>query len=267
MSLHILKERYEIVRELAKKAGRKTLLARDLKTDELVVVKLVTFNSELSWEELKLFEGEATTLRNLSFSAIPSYIDFFEVALPDRKGLALVQTYIEADSLEQQVENRGIISENEVKQLAESILRILVYLHERNPSVIHRDIKPSNILLTNRSGNYIGDVFLIDFGSVQTLVNSKSDFSTIVGTYGYIAPEQFREITVAASDLYGLGATLIYLLTGKSPADLLQEEESIKLEQITGCSGEFCEWLRKMVEPSQEKRFQSAAKALKNLKN
>ncbi|MEL7240927.1 MAG: serine/threonine-protein kinase [Cyanobacteria bacterium J06643_5] len=267
MSLHLLKERYEIVRELGKKAGRKTLLARDLKTDELVVVKLVTFNSELSWEELKLFEREVITLRNLSFSAIPSYIDFFEVALPDRKGLALVQTYIEADSLEQQVENRGVFSENEVKQLAESILRILVYLHGRNPSVIHRDIKPSNILLTNRSGNYIGDVFLIDFGSVQTLANSKSEFSTIVGTYGYMAPEQFRGITVAASDLYGLGATLIYLLTGKSPTDSAKEEGSTKIEQTTGCSGEFCEWLRKMVEPSQEKRFKSAAKALNNLKN
>lgn len=267
MSLHILKERYEIVRQLAKKAGRKTLLARDLKTDELVVVKLVTFNSEVSWEELELFEREAKTLRNLSFSAIPSYIDFFEVALPDQKGLALVQTYIEADSLEQQVEKRGVFSEEEVKQLAKSVLKILVYLQKRNPSVIHRDIKPSNLLLTNRSGNNIGDVFLIDFGSVQTLTSSEGEFYTIVGAYGYMAPEQFVGQAVAASDLYCLGATLIYVLTGKSPVDLTCEEGKIKFEQIASCSGEFSEWLNKMVEPSQEKRFQSAAKALENLEN
>lgn len=267
MSLHILKERYEIVRQLAKKAGRKTLLAKDLRTDELVVVKLLTFNSKVSWEELKLFEREANTLRNLSFSAIPSYIDFFEVALADKKGLALVQTYIEADSLEQQVEKRGVFSEEEVKQLAKSILRILVYLHGRNPSVIHRDIKPSNILLTNRSGNNIGDVFLIDFGSVQTLASSESEVYTMVGTYGYMAPEQFGGLAIAASDLYGLGATLIYVLTGKSLTDLTNEGGTIKFEQIAGCSGEFSEWLDKMVETSQEKRFQSAAKALEKLEN
>ena len=267
MSLRILKERYEIVRQLAKKAGRKTLLARDLKTDELVVVKLLIFNSEVSWEELKLFEREANTLRNLSFSAIPSYIDFFEVALPDKKGLALVQTYIDADSLEQQVENRGVFNEEEVKQLAKSILKILVYLQERNPSVVHRNIKPSNILLTNRSGNNIGDVFLIDFGTVQTLASSEEEYSTIVGTYGYMAPEQFAGRAVAASDLYGLGATLIYLLTGNSSTYLSQEEIIIELEQIANCSGEFSKWLNEMLEPSQEKRFKSATEALKNLEN
>ena len=252
MSLHILKERYVIVRQLAKKAGRKTLLARDLKTNELVVVKLLTFNSEMGWEELKLFEREAKILRNLCFSAIPSYIDFFEVTLLDRKALALVQTYIEADSLEQQVE---------------SILQILVYLQGQNPSVIHRDIKPSNILLTNRSGNNIGDVYLIDFGSVQTLASSESEISTVVGTYGYMAPEQFGGRAVAASDLYGLGATLIYLLTGNFPGDLPSKEGIIEFEKVAGCSGDFSEWLRKMVEPLQENRFQSAVKALKNLEN
>ena len=267
MSLHILKERYEIVRQLAKKAGRKTLLARDLKTDELVVVKLLIFNSEVSWEELKLFEREANTLRNLSFSAIPSYIDFFEVALPDKKGLALVQTYIDADSLEQQVENRGVFNEEEVKQLAKSILKILVYLQERNPSVVHRNIKPSNILLTNRSGNNIGDVFLIDFDTVQTLASNEDKYSSIVGTYGYMAPEQFAGRAVAASDLYGLGATLIYLLTGNSSTYLSQEEIIIELEQIANCSGEFSKWLNEMLEPSQEKRFKSATEALKNLEN
>ena len=267
MSLHILKERYEIVRQLAKKAGRKTLLARDLKTDELVVDKLLIYNSEVSCEELKLYERESTTLRNHTFSEIPSYIDFFEVALPDKKGLALVQTYIDADSLEQQVENRGVFNEEEVKQLAKSILKILVYLQERNPSVVHRNIKPSNILLTNRSGNNIGDVFLIDFDTVQTFASSEVKYSSIVWTYGYIAPEQFAGRAVAASDLYGLGATLIYLLTGNSSTYLSQEEIIIELEQIANCSGEFSKWLNEMLEPSQEKRFKSATEALKNLEN
>lgn len=265
MSLRILKERYEIVRQLAKKSGRKTLLARDLKTNKLVVVKLLTFNSEVKWEELKLFEREAKTLRNLCYSAIPSYIDFFEIKLANKNALAFVQSYIEAVSLEQHIEKRGIFSEAEVKQLAESVLQILVYLHGQNPSVIHRDIKPSNLLLTNRSGNSIGDIYLIDFGCVQTLASS-DDIGTVVGTYGYMAPEQFGSRAVAASDLYSLGATLIYLLTGKSPADLPQKQGKIQFE-VAKCSPEFSEWLEQMVQPSQEKRFKSATEALKNLHN
>ncbi|MGB3761017.1 MAG: serine/threonine-protein kinase [Rivularia sp. (in: cyanobacteria)] len=265
MSLRILKERYEIVRLLTKKAGRKTLLARDLQTNELVVVKLLTFNSEVKWEELKLFEREAKTLRNLCYSAIPSYIDFFEVTLPNKKALAFVQSYIEADSLEQQIEKRGVFSEAEVKHLAKSVLQILVYLHGQNPSVIHRDIKPSNLLITNRSGNRIGDVYLVDFGSVQTLASSDGS-CTVVGTYGYMAPEQFGSRAVAATDLYGLGATLIYLLTKKPPADLPQKQGKIQFE-IADCSQDFCKWLEQMIEPLQEQRFKSADEALKNLEN
>ncbi len=265
MSLRILKERYEILRQLAKTAGRKTLLARDLKTNKLVVVKLLTFNSEVKWEELKLFEREAKTLRNLCYSAIPSYVDFFEIKLGNQNALAFVQSYIEAVSLEQQIQKRGIFREAEVKQLAKSVLQIFVYLHGQNPSVIHRDIKPSNLLLKNRSGNSIGDIYLVDFGSVQTLASSE-DTGTVVGTYGYMAPEQFGSCAVAASDLYSLGATLIYLLTGKSPTDLPQKQGKIQFE-LADCSPEFREWLEQMVESSLEKRFKSATEALKNLDN
>ncbi|MCJ8279904.1 MAG: serine/threonine protein kinase [Rivularia sp. ALOHA_DT_140] len=264
MSLQILKERYEIIRQLAKKAGRKTLLARDLNTNELVVVKLLIFNSEVKWEELKLFETEAKTLHNLSFSAIPSCLDFFEVKLADKKALAFVQTYIEADSLEQHIQKRGIFQESEVKEVAKSFLRILVYLQEQNPPIIHRDIKPSNILLTNRSGNRIGDIFLVDFGSVETLASSESGVLTVVGTYGYMAPEQFGGRAVAASDLYGLGATLIYLLTGKSPQDLPQKQGLIQFEKVAECSREFSEWLKTMIEPLQEKRFKTEVEAYEN---
>ncbi|MGB3534227.1 MAG: protein kinase [Microcoleaceae cyanobacterium] len=85
------------------------------------------------------------------------------------------------------------------------------YLHSHLHPVIHRDIKPSNILLTDRSGNSPGTVYLVDFGSVKTVIQSGT--ITIVGTYGYMPTEQFGGKTTPASDLYSLGATLIYLIT------------------------------------------------------
>ena len=262
----VLGDRYEIQQSLGKKAGRRTLLARDSISQELVVVKLLTFSDDFEWEYLKLFEREAQILQNLSHPAIPRYLDFFELDLPHAKGFALVQSYLEAPSLEQQLKGGRSFSEAEIKQLAHSVLDILIYLHERQPPVIHRDIKPSNILLTHRSGHSIGEVYLVDFGSVQSLAATEGGTITVVGTYGYMPPEQFGGRAVAASDLYSLGATLIYLVSGKHPADLPQKDLRIEFEGETNLSPALNYWLRRMIEPSLERRFSSATVALQALK-
>ncbi|MTJ06660.1 serine/threonine-protein kinase [Anabaena sp. UHCC 0204] len=260
----ILLERYEVQQQLGKKAGRRTLLTRDLQTQELVVIKLLSFDDDFQWDDLKLFEREAETLKAISHPAIPHYLDYFELDTPEYKGFALIQSYIPAESLETQIKAGRSFSESEVRELAKAILNILTYLHNRQPPVIHRDIKPSNILLTNRSGNSVGDVYLVDFGSVQTIVRSNSTM-TVVGSYGYMPPEQFSGKATPASDLYGLGATLIYLITGQHPADLPQEDLIIKFEQAANVSPGFSNWLRKMTEPMLSRRLGSAEKALKSL--
>ncbi|MBF2021133.1 MAG: serine/threonine protein kinase [Hydrococcus sp. C42_A2020_068] len=261
----IISDRYEIQKQLGKKAGRQTFLARDLQTQELVVIKLLTFGEDFEWKHLELFEREAQTLRNLSHPAIPRYLNHFDVNLPNFKGFALVQTYIDAKSLEEQLNSGRTFNQEEVKELAKSLLEILIYLHGQNPPVIHRDIKPSNILLTNRSGHSVGQVYLVDFGAVQTLAAREGATMTLVGTYGYMPPEQFGGRVVPASDLYSLGATLIYLFTGTPPADLPQKDLRIEFEKFTNLSPALRNWLRRMTEPSLERRFQSAEQALQAL--
>ncbi|MCC3419060.1 MAG: serine/threonine protein kinase [Microcoleus sp. PH2017_01_SCD_O_A] len=250
----ILENRYKCSRRLGKQAGRQTLLARDLKTQQQVVVKLLSFSSDFNWEDLKLFQREVETLKSLSHPAIPQYLDSFEIDTPSRKGFALVQTYIEAKSLQEYLSDGRTFSENEVKQLATALLDILGYLHQRQPPVIHRDIKPSNILLKNRSGNSVGEVYLVDFGAVQTLATQQGKTVTVVGTYGYMPPEQFGGRAVPASDLYGLGATLIALITKQHPADLPQQDLRIEFEQFTELSPGFSNWLKWMTHPSLERR-------------
>ncbi|WP_353929522.1 serine/threonine-protein kinase [Okeanomitos corallinicola TIOX110] len=257
----ILLERYEVQQQLGKKAGRRTLLTRDLQTQELVVVKLLTFDDEFQWEDLKLFEREAETLKSISHPAIPRYLDYFELDAPNYKGFALVQSYIPAQSLETQIKAGRSFNEQEVKQLATALLEILKYLHSQQPPVIHRDIKPSNILLTNRSGNNVGDVYLVDFGSVQTIVRTNSTM-TVVGSYGYMPPEQFSGKATPASDLYGLGATLIYLVTGQHPADLPQQDLVIQFKEFANITPHFSSWLQKMTQPILSQRMASADKAL-----
>lgn len=267
MASQILGDFYEVERQIAKKAGRKTLLCRDLRSKELVVVKLVSFSSDFEWDDLKFFEREAETLKSLSHKAIPQYLDYFEQTCDRVKSFALVQTYIPAKSLQEHLQAGRSFSEAEVQELAKALLEILIYLHDRHPAVIHRDLKPSNILLGDRTGNSIGQVYLVDFGSVQTLAAKEDGTITVVGTYGYMPPEQFGGRTVPASDIYSLGATLIGLLTGTHPADLPQKDGCIQFARSVNVSRNFANWLEQTIQPSLDKRFTSAQKALQVLEN
>jgi serine/threonine protein kinase len=261
----ILSDRYQIIEVLAKKAGRRTLLAKNIQTEELVVVKLLTFSQEFEWEDLKLFEREVQTLKFISHPCVPTYLDYFDWDSDRGKHLALVHTYAEGESLENQLRNGRHFTELELQDLARQILEILIYLHGLKPPVIHRDIKPSNIILGNRSGHSVGQVYLVDFGSVQTLAAKDNGTITIVGTYGYMPPEQFGGRVVSASDLYSLGATLIFLATGIHPADLPQVEGRIDFSRLTNFSVGFTNWLRCLTDFSLERRFSDAMTALKML--
>jgi hypothetical protein len=254
--------RYRPERRLSKRSGRHTYLAQDLLTSEQVVIKLLLFGPDFDWADLKLFEREAQILQTLSHPAIPQYRDHFEVSFEGGRGLALVQTYIDAPSLQEWIEQGRRFAEPEVRELAQKLLRILVYLHELHPPVIHRDLKPSNILLGSDQ-----QVYLVDFGSVQAAAPREQGSYTVVGSYGYMPLEQFGGRTVPASDLYSLGATLIHLLTGQHPADLPQEGARIVFEQAVHLSPPFRDWLRWMTEPLAADRPASARQALEALEH
>jgi serine/threonine protein kinase len=256
----ILADRYQIREQLSSKAGRQTFLAQDLQSQDLVIIKVLRFGASFQWDDLKLFEREASTLKNLAHPAIPQYLDYFELDLADLRGFALVQTYLPAPSLETVVKEGRSFSEQDVTDIADRLLSILTYLHEQNPPVIHRDIKPSNILLSNRSAHSVGDVYLVDFGSVQTSANKDGGTVTIVGSYGYMPLEQFGGQTRAASDLYSLGMTLIYLLTGRHPAELIGTNGEIRFDR-SNLSDQFSGWLNQMIQPHLDKRFNSAKSA------
>jgi serine/threonine protein kinase len=261
---HVLHDRYLTQSLLGHKKSRRTFLAKDLDNQSLVVIKLLLLGNDFAWEDFKLFEREAEVLKSLNSPAIPRYLDFFEAETEWGKGFALVQNYIEAKSLQEWVQAGRVFSQEDIKGFAKQLLEILDYLHLHQPPVIHRDIKPSNILLGDRSGNHPGKIYLVDFGSVQT-ASHEGGTITIVGTYGYMPPEQFGGRALPASDLYSLGATLIYLIAGQHPADLLQDDLRINLKPVAQNNFELTAWLECLTEPSLKERFGTAAEALKSL--
>jgi serine/threonine protein kinase len=256
----VLGDRYQVQSLLGRQTGRRTFLARDLQTEQLVVLKLLLFGPDFTWDDLKLFEREAEVLKSLDLPTIPKYLDCFDVDTELGKGFVLVQTYIEAKSLQNWLDVGRTFSEEDLISIAKQLLSILDYLHSRQPAVIHRDIKPSNILLGDRSGNSPGQVYLVDFGSVKTAANGST--ITIVGTYGYMPPEQFGGHTSPASDLYALGATIICLATGQHPSELPHRDMRIDFVDRVNLALHMTQWLQFMTATSVDSRLKSASQAL-----
>ena len=262
----ILHNRYKLQQQLGHTAaGRQTWLATDLqtKTPQPIIVKLLAFNPQMQWEDVKLFEREAQVLQHLAHPQIPRYRDSFAIDAEAGKGLpmfGLVQDYIEGKSLQELLDKGYKFTLTEVPTITVQCLEILVYLHELSPPVLHRDIKPSNLIL---DGN--NRLYLVDFGSVQERAKAEGVSFTVVGTGGYAPPEQLWGKAVASSDLYALGATLIYLLTGVAPAALPQSNLRIEWMERVTVNPDFALWLNQLIDPVVEKRFPTAREALREL--
>jgi eukaryotic-like serine/threonine-protein kinase len=220
-----------------------------------------------SWGSLphskSLFERKAKVLRQLNHPAIHRYLDYFQVDTESDRRFYIAQQLVDGESLEFLIDSGWRGTEVDIQEIASQILQILIYLQELQPPVIHRDIKPQNLI---RRGD--GIITLVDFGAVQdTYLNTQFGRSTVVGTYGYMATEQFRGKSIPASDLFGLGATILFLLTGRSPADLPEVRMKINFRGAVNISKVFADWLEQMLEPVSEDRFSSARQALAALKN
>lgn len=111
----------------------------------------------------------------------------------------------------------------------------VAYLHSLEPSVIHRDL--NNLIRSDNSR-----IYLVDFGAVQnTYYNTLMQGSTVVGTYGYMTPEQYRGGAVLATNLYSLGCTLLFLLTGGTPAELPQKKLKIDFRKSVRVKEDFAD--------------------------
>lgn len=163
-------------------------------------------------QTVESFKREAAILTTLRHSALPRVTDFFSDG-EDR--WYLVMDFIEGETLQSVFDRRGRIPEAEVLNWAYQIAAVLDYLHHLNTPVIIRDLKPANIMLTASN-----EIKLIDFGIARHFMGEKRPDSTFMGygSQGFAPPEQYGESqTDVRSDLYSLGATLHYLLSGIDP--------------------------------------------------
>ncbi|NES18565.1 MAG: serine/threonine protein kinase [Symploca sp. SIO3E6] len=248
---------YLIERELGsnRTGGRVTYLARDMNTQQQVVIKQFQFaKTSSTWSDYNAYHREIEVLQGLKHRGIPCYLNAFQT----EDGFCMVQEYKNASTI---AASRSF-NPNEIKQIAVSLLEILVYLQHRIPPVIHRDIKPENILVDEQM-----NVYLVDFGFAR-IGNGEVGVSSVVkGTLGFMPPEQlFNRQLTEASDLYGLGMTLICLLTRTKSVDignLVDITYRINFKHLLPkLNFHWVKWLEKMVEPKLQERFPHAEAAL-----
>ncbi len=264
----LFRDRYEVLRMIGRGGFGVTFLARDtlLPGEPMCVIKQLCpkFHDPSALENARRrFEREAKTLAKLgSHSQIPMLLDYF-IAEGE---FYLVQEYIRGSTLARLVRRSGCLSEKAAKRFLREMLPVLEYIH--NQQVIHRDIKPQNVIRCQDDGRLV----LIDFGAVKEQIaqgdNSlKASTTHFIGTVGFAPPEQFYLRPVFASDIYSLGVTCLYLLTGKAPLDFDSDPQSGELlwQGSLHLSDSFARILGKMLKISLQDRYRSAKAILRDL--
>ncbi len=222
----LLDGRYRLLEEIGRGRWGRTFRAEHTSTHEITAIKIVSTMDALEPKVRQLLRRETAVLRQLRHPNIPSYVEHFELREAGRHRLCIVQEYVQGPTLAQEFVERRY-AQDEVLDMLEALLDILGYLHGLSPPVIHRDIKPGNIIRRASDGRLV----LIDFGAVrEALQDPELGGSTVAGTFGYMAPEQFRGDADARTDFYALGATAAFLLTRREPRALLDHRNQLRFQ-------------------------------------
>lgn len=267
-----LNGRYQVIQVLGHGGFGETFLAEDtyLPSRRRCVIKQLKVMSNPQMNQVgqqkfqqERFGREAATLEKLGEGSdqIPKLFAYFA----ENEQFYLIQEWIQGPTLTDVVTAQETISEVDVKNILVSLLSVLAYVH--SGGIIHRDIKPDNIILRNINSQPV----LIDFGAVKetvaTVINAqgKSDRSIVVGTPGFMAPEQAAGRPIYASDLYSLGLTAIYMLTGKHPQQLELDSETGEIlwhKYSTNVSPELRAVLDRAIKYHPRDRYTTAQKML-----
>nr|WP_034936969.1 serine/threonine-protein kinase [Gloeocapsa sp. PCC 73106] len=225
METKLLNNRYRMLQTLGRGGFGETFLATDihLPSERQCVIKQLKPAVQPPEEWVKdRFHREAAILEELGEKSpqIPRLYAYFA----EGGDFYLVQEWIEGVNLKQKVNKEGPLKEEEVTEILRKLLPVLEYTHSYK--IIHRDIKPENIILRQSDRLPV----LIDFGAVKeaviTQANQQGSMSIAIGTSGYMASEQAAGRPVYSSDLYSLGLTAIYLLTGMTPQELESDSQT-----------------------------------------
>ena len=220
--------RLSFYRELTVLDEKKNIvLVQDIRNSELCVKKTLDIYSRDVYEQLA----------SVRIEGVPAVKE----CVADDGKLIVVEEYVQGRSLKQVLDEQGLLNEEQAYDIAVQLADVLVRLHQLEPAIVHRDIKPSNIIIEKN-----GHVNLIDFNSARHVNADKNEDTRMLGTVYFAAPEQFGfGQSDERTDIYGLGATINYIMTGDKPGAGIAE-----------CR--FSDILKKCLMVDAKDRYQSA---------
>ena len=246
---------YQVLRTLGQGGMGTTYLAWDKQgiingKPQLFVLKQMNADMLNIPKAQELFEREACTLKSLQHSGIPQYYDFF---VEDGKKY-LAMELIHGQDLEKRVLIKGPVTPPQAIAWMVQTCDILNYLHHQDPPLIHRDIKPANLMVKTANNQIV----ILDFGAVKEIGTAPG---TRIGAEGYCAPEQERGQPLTQSDLYAIGPTLIFLLTGQNPFKYYRQKGRIfrfDVRNIPAITPQLRQVIECVTEPLPRDRYKSA---------
>jgi len=269
----IIANRYKIIRELGSGGFGVTYLVEDLeKTPQSIYVakqlKLKNY-TVTRWKKAKeRFIRESKILALLGeHEHIPTLVNY----LKDNQELYLIQELIDGEDLETEISN-NIWTEKEVIKFLQEVLLVLKFVHQKK--VIHRDLKPSNLIRRKTDQK----ICLIDFGAVKEITtilleeHGEEKYTQIIGTPGYLAPEQQKGQPIFSSDIYSLGKIALYAITGKQPYQIddtveeLNKTLKLKTRNNQTISTGLVKIINKMIAHDIAERYYSVDEVINDLK-
>ncbi|NJK41520.1 MAG: FHA domain-containing protein [Acaryochloridaceae cyanobacterium SU_2_1] len=244
---------YRVLKPLG--TGDNTFLA--WREGHIVVLKTLPPEWLKDADAVGLFQEQATQLCTMSHPGIPKIYEAFQVEGQPY----LVTEMIYGQNLKRWVIDRGPLSQVQAIHWLMAVCDVLDYLHRQSPALIHRNLKPMNLIRPTIPHGF-KEVVLVNFGELQLL---SLDAGTFVGSVGYTAPELQSGQGVPASDLYALGATLVYVLTGQEPDAFYRlgnQEFRLHVEDVPRLSLEMAEVIQRLTHPHLEERYGSATEVM-----
>lgn len=255
----VLDGKYEILTEVGRGGMSIVYLARDNRLNKQWAVKEIKKTSNGKNDDIVVNSllAEANLMKRLDHPALPRIVDIID----DGETIYVIMDYIEGQSLDKILQSYGPQPEETVISWAMQLCDALSYLHSQNPPVIYRDMKPANVMLKPE-----GNLKVIDFGIAREYKGTSKD-TTILGTRGYAPPEQYgaRE-TDGRSDIYSLGMTMHYLLTGIDPMQPGYEYHSVRYYNPNLSDG-IEAIVDKCTQIDAENRYQNCAELMYDLEH
>ncbi len=264
----MVNDRYLIEDLLVKRGGFGTIYAvTDTQTQKRLVMKQLQHKRQVNAKNRELFKREGEILKTLHHPGIPAFHDAFEVD----GALYLVIERIDGLTVSTLLRERGKFSETDALDFLSQVLDIFEYLGGHTPPIIHRDIKPANFM-RSMDGRY----YLLDFGNVTQWRTRKTDEPvdmgpqrefTAIWTKGYAAPEVLMGmVAYPSSDLFGLAATVLNLMSNAHPLGLYEARTGTYLFPENTCSPELQAILSRMLALKVEDRYRNASEVREALR-